>query len=62
MGVANSVEIRYYEMEPSGPRGEAYQGRAAVSFAEEGGAMTALSTATCDLMGQGALTAIAHPA
>jgi hypothetical protein len=60
-GVANSAEIRYYEMELGGPRVEAYQGRCAVAFTEDGGAMTGLSTATCRLSGQGALTAIAHP-
>lgn len=62
MGVANSADIRYYEMEEGGPRVEAYRGRAAVAFSEDGGPMTGLSTATCRLSGQGALVAIAHPA
>lgn len=60
-GVANSVEIRYYEMEPEGPRIEAYQGRCAVAWSDDGGGMTALSTSTVKLSGQGALVAIAHP-
>ncbi len=61
-GVANSCELRYYEMEEGGPRAEAYQGRASVAYSEEGGGMTALRTASCKLSGQGALVAIAHPA
>lgn len=61
MGVANSAEIRYYEMEPSGPRVEAYQGRAAVSFTEKGGNMKALSMADVKLTGQGRLSSITHP-
>lgn len=60
-GVANSADIRYYEMEQGGPRIEAYRGNAAVAFTEEGGAMTGLSTASCKLSGQGALLTIAHP-
>ncbi len=60
-GIENSVEIRYYEMEPSGPRIEAYQGRAAVTFEEKGGTMKALSMADCKLVGQGRLSTIAHP-
>jgi hypothetical protein len=61
MGLANSAEVRYYEMEQGGPRVEAYQGRCAVAFTEDGGGMTGLSTATCNLSGQGALFPIAHP-
>jgi hypothetical protein len=61
-GVANSCEIRYYEMEPAGPRIEAFQGRCAVDYTDDGGGMTALSTASIKMMGQGALVAIAHPA
>jgi len=60
--VANSAEIRYYEMETGGPRIEAYQGRCAVAWSDDGGGMTALRTATVKLSGQGVLTAIAHPA
>lgn len=61
-GVANSVNVRYYEMEPGGPRVEAYQGRCAVEWTDDGGNNTALSTVTCKMDGQGALVAIAHPA
>ena len=61
MGASNRVEVRWYEMEASGPRVEAYQGYAAVSWAEDGGAMDALATVTIKLDGQGARTAITHP-
>ncbi len=60
-GVANSAEVRFYEMEEGGPRQLAYRGRAAVSYSEDGGTMTALRTATCNLSGQGVLAPIAHP-
>lgn len=61
MGTANSVHIRYYEMEPGGPRAEAYEGRAAVGWSPNGGGMDALSTVAITLAGQGKLTAITHP-
>jgi hypothetical protein len=60
-GVANSVHVRWYEMEEGGPRVEAYEGRAAASWTPNGGAMDALSTAGFVLTGQGKRTAIAHP-
>lgn len=61
MGVANSVHIRIYEMEPNGPREEAYEGNAAVSWAPDGGPMDALSLVSFTLSGQGQLEEIAHP-
>lgn len=61
MGVANSCEIRYYEMESGGPRQEAYQGRCSVSYGEEGGSMTSLRSTSVKLSGQGRLSPIAHP-
>lgn len=60
-GVENSVYIRLYEMEPNGPRVEAYSGYAAVMFSEDGGGMDALSMASFTLTGQGALEEILHP-
>ena len=60
-GVANSVFVRIYEMEPGGPRILAYTGKAGVTFQEQGGANNALSTAQVTLNGQGALATIAHP-
>lgn len=60
-GVANRVHVRWYEMEPDGPRVEAYEGYAAVAWSEEGGGMDALSMVTVTLSGQGQRTAITHP-
>lgn len=60
-GPANSVVVRIYEMEPDGPRVEAYTGRAGVSYQPQGGANTALDTAQITLTGQGELAEIAHP-
>jgi hypothetical protein len=60
-GPANSVKVRIYEMEPNGPRVEAYFGVAAVSWQEQGGAEQALDTVQFTLTGQGQLAAIAHP-
>ena len=61
MGASNRVEVRFYEMEPSGPRVEAYQGYAAVSWTEDGGDMATLATITVKLTGQGVRTSITHP-
>lgn len=61
-GVGNSVDCRWYEMEPNGPRVEAYQGKAAVSWSPDGGGMDALDGVSVKLTGQGKRTAITHPA
>lgn len=60
-GVENSVHIRIYEMEPGGPRVEAYEGWAATQYAEEGGGTDALSIASFTLAGQGKRLTIDHP-
>lgn len=60
-GIANSVHVRWYEMEPGGPRVEAYEGFAAVSWSPDGGGMDALSTVTVTLTGQGKRVEITHP-
>jgi hypothetical protein len=60
-GPANTVTVRIYEMQPGGPRVEAYTGKAAVSWQPQGGAMTALDTVQVTLTGQGALASITHP-
>lgn len=60
-GVANVVKIRYYEMEPNGPREEAYEVDVAVSWTPDGGGMDATSTATVALTFQGEPAEIAHP-
>ena len=61
MGVANSVEIQFFEMEDSGPRVEAYQGQASVSWSPNGGGSDGLSTVGVTLAGQGKLNEITHP-
>jgi len=61
-GPANSVDIRYYEMEPSGPRIESYRGNAAVSWSPDGGPMDAIDFVSVVLTGQGKLTPTTHPA
>jgi hypothetical protein len=61
-GPANQVDIRYYEMEPSGPRIEAYRGFAAVSWSPEGGPMDDTDKVSVTLTGQGKLSPITHPA
>jgi hypothetical protein len=60
-GVANSVHVRWYEMEPNGPRVESYEGFAAVTWSEDGGNMEALSMVSFTLTGQGKRLTPAHP-
>lgn len=60
-GVQNSVQVRYYEMSPGGPRVEAYSGNAAVSWSPSGGAMDALDEVAVTLTGQGQRQSIDHP-
>lgn len=62
MGVANSVDVRWYEMEAGGPRAEAFRGQAAVAWSPNGGDMAANSTVAVTLTGQGRRNTIAHPA
>jgi hypothetical protein len=61
MGPANQVKVRFYEMEPSGPRIQAYKGNAAADWSPEGGEMDALDIVSVKLVGQGKLEAITHP-
>lgn len=61
MGVENRIQYRVYEMEPGGPRVQAFQGYASCTWDEDGGSMDALSTASFTLKGQGKREAIAHP-
>lgn len=61
IGTANSREIRYYEMEPGGPRIEAYQGYCGVEWSPEGGSMEDTEMVSIKLIGQGKRNAIAHP-
>lgn len=60
-GVGNRIKVRYYEMEPNGPRVEAYEGFVSVQWAPDGGAMDATSTVTVTCTFMGKPTAITHP-
>lgn len=61
-GPANSVGVRIYEVTPNGPQVEAYTGRGAVTWTEDGGKNTDLSSASFTIEGQGPLVPITHPA
>ena len=61
LGLLNSIEIRYYEMEPGGPRVEAYQGTVGVEWSPDGGAMSDTDGVSIKLIGQGRRTIITHP-
>ncbi len=61
IGLLNSVQVRWYEMESGGPRVEAYQGMVAVEWSPDGGAMSATDGVTVTLTGQGKRTIITHP-
>lgn len=61
LGSASVVHLRFYEMEPSGPRVEAYAGFYTVGWGGESGDMKALSTVQVTLTGRGQLLQIAHP-
>jgi hypothetical protein len=61
MGPANRVHIRYYEMTEDGPRSEAYEGWAAVTWSPDGGKMDDLNLVSLTLTGQGRLSAVTHP-
>ena len=60
-GVENVVLCRWYEMEPGGPRVEAYQGTAAVSWSPDGGNTEALDTVSVVTSGRGKRKTISHP-
>lgn len=60
-GVENVVKVRWYEMEPGGPRVEAYEGLAAVTWSPDGGNTEAVSTASFVLSGRGRRNVITHP-
>lgn len=61
VGVAGLVHVRWYEMEPDGPRVEAYEGYGTVGWSEDGGAMDALSTVSFTINGDGERKPITHP-
>lgn len=61
MQIGKEIEIRFYELEPNGPRVEAYQGRARATWTPDGGAMDATDTVAFSLTGRGQRNSIAHP-
>lgn len=61
IGLGNIIEVRAYEMEPNGPRVEAYQGNVSAGWEPDGGSMETASTVTCNLAGNGARQSIVHP-
>lgn len=61
MGTDNTVHVRWYEMTPGGPRVEAYEGYAAVTWNPDGGGMDALDVVAVNLTGQGKRIPITHP-
>lgn len=61
-GVENVLPVRWYEMEPGGPRVESYEGKAAVTWSPDGGSTEATSTASFVLSGRGERKVVAHPA
>jgi hypothetical protein len=62
LGVTNSVQVRWYEMEPGGPRVEAYTGTVGVEWSPDGGDMSTTDGVSIKLVGQGRRTIITHPA
>lgn len=62
MGPGNVCHVRAYEWNGiDGPRVQAYEGLCGVAYSEQGGDMTAISTAKVTLTGQGRRVDIAHP-
>lgn len=59
--IGSEIEVRFYEMEPGGPRIEAYEGRASATWTPDGGAMDATDTVAFALTGRGQLAPITHP-
>lgn len=60
-GPNNTVQVRIYEMEPGGPRVEAYLGVANVTWQAQAGNMEADDTVQVTLNGNGLISPIAHP-
>lgn len=61
LGSLAVIPFRYYELEPGGPRVEAYQGTAVPTWTPDGGNMESLDTAAISLTGRGLRQAIPHP-
>ena len=61
IGLANRVQVRFYEMSDDGPRVEAFSGWCAVSWTPDGGKMDATDGVSVKLSGDGKRTGITHP-
>lgn len=61
IGPGNVVHGRAYEMEPNGPRVEAYEFDASSTWADDGGNMEALSGVSFTLPARGQMKPIPHP-
>lgn len=61
IGVAAVIPFRYYELEPGGPRVEAYEGKGVPTWAPDGGNMESLDSVPFTITGRGRRNVIAHP-
>lgn len=61
LGTAAVIPFRYYEMEPGGPRVEAYEGTGVPTWTPDGGNMESLDTVAISITGRGQRNAIEHP-
>lgn len=61
IGIANRVDVRWYEVTTSGPIVEAYRGYAAVTYEVAGGAVDNADEVAIKLIGQGLRNPITHP-
>lgn len=61
LGTAGVVDVRWYEVTPSGPIAEAYRGYAEVGWGPGGGAHNDLESVAIVLTGRGARETITHP-
>lgn len=59
--VGGRLMVRFYEMEPDGPRVEAYEGWATPTWAADGGNMESLDSVAFTLTGNGKPTSYVHP-
>lgn len=61
LGSAAVIPFRYYEMEPGGPRVEAYEGVGVPTWTPDGGNMESLDTVAISITGRGQRLTITHP-
>jgi hypothetical protein len=59
--IGHRIQVRFYEMDDDGPRVEATEGWATVTWNEDGGGMDALATASFTIAGKGRPTSKEHP-